>query len=142
MAKVTVESLKKRKDIDKKIDDLADIIAQGFYELDTKIEGTKTELKAEIQDVRTELRGEIQEVRIELKNEIKSIESRLSTDILTVHAQLRSIKQEISEINDRVEYIYKIAMKSDDILVESFDKLRNRVKKPEKQVAYLQVNQK
>lgn len=127
MTKLTVESLKKHKEIDKKIDALADIMAEGFYGLDNKIEGVRTELKGEIGGLRTEFH----EFRTETRSEFSSI-----------RAELRSIKQNISEIKKRLEYVYEKAMECSDILVEDIVKLQTRVKKLEKQVAYLQTTNK
>lgn len=124
MAKATINSLKKQDDLNKKVDDLADIMVQGF------------------DDVRTELKGEIQTVRIELKDKISQLRNEMRSEFSSVRAEIRAIKNGLDQINERLDFVYEKAMQGTDILTVDIDKLRKQVKKLQKQVAYLEAKTK
>jgi len=124
MPKATVKSLKQRKDLGQKIDDLADIMVQGF------------------DDVRNELRSEFKSEIGGLRTEFHQFRSETRSEFSSIRAELRSIKQEISDIKKRLDYVFIKSMQGTDILAEDLAKIQKQVKKLQKQVAYLEAKTK
>jgi hypothetical protein len=52
------------------LDDLANMVQNGFLEIGEKINGVRTDLKMEIKDLKTELKADIKDLKADLNKKV------------------------------------------------------------------------